>query len=176
MSEANTIARPYVQAAFEAAQKQADLKGWSAVMQVLTELMANADIKAVVSSPRVKHGQVEELMLQLAGDLNKEQSNFVRILAQSGRLEVVAEIAEMFEVLRAEAEKSAQVTVSSAFALNDAQQQKIAAALKSRLGCEIKLSCNVDKTLLGGIVIRMGDKVIDGSANTRLTELAYALA
>ncbi len=176
MSEANTIARPYVQAAFEAAQKQADLKGWSAVMQVLTELMANADIKAVVSSPRVKHGQVEELMLQLAGDLNKEQSNFVRILAQSGRLEVVAEIAEMFEVLRAEAEKSAQVTVSSAFALNDAQQQKIAAALKSRLGCDIKLSCNVDKTLLGGIVIRMGDKVIDGSANTRLTELAYALA
>jgi F-type H+-transporting ATPase subunit delta len=145
-------------------------------MQVLTELMVNADIKAVVSSPRVKHGQVEELMLQLAGDLNKEQSNFVRILAQSGRLEVVAEIAEMFEVLRAEAEKSAQVTVSSAFALNDAQQQKIAAALKSRLGCDIKLSCNVDKTLLGGIVIRMGDKVIDGSANTRLTELAYALA
>jgi F-type H+-transporting ATPase subunit delta len=176
MSEANTIARPYVQAAFEAAQKQGDLKGWSAVMQVLTELMANADIRAVVSSPRVKHGQVEELMLQLAGDLNKEQSNFVRILAQSGRLEVVAEIAEMFEVLRAEAEKSAQVTVSSAFALNDAQQQKIAAALKSRLGCDIKLSCNVDKTLLGGIVIRMGDKVIDGSANTRLTELAYALA
>jgi F-type H+-transporting ATPase subunit delta len=176
MSEANTIARPYVQAAFEAAQKQGDLKGWSAVMQVLTELMVNADIKAVVSSPRVKHGQVEELMLQLAGDLNKEQSNFVRILAQSGRLEVVAEIAEMFEVLRAEAEKSAQVTVSSAFALNDAQQQKIAAALKSRLGCDIKLSCNVDKTLLGGIVIRMGDKVIDGSANTRLTELAYALA
>lgn len=176
MSEANTIARPYVQAAFEAAQKQGDLKGWSAVMQVLTELMDNADIKAVVASPRVKRGQVEELMLQLAGDLNKEQSNFVRILAQSGRLEVVAEIAEMFEVLRAEAEKSAQVTVSSAFALNDAQQQKIAAALKSRLGCDIKLSCNVDKTLLGGIVIRMGDKVIDGSANTRLTELAYALA
>lgn len=176
MSEANTIARPYVQAAFEVAQKQAELKGWSALMHDLTDMMANADIKALVSSPRVKHGQIEELMLQLMGKLNKEQSNFVRVLAQSGRLMVVAEIAEMFEALRAEAEKSAQVAVSSAFVLNDAQQQKIAAALKVRLGCDIKLTCNVDKALLGGIVIRMGDKVIDGSANTRLAELACALA
>lgn len=176
MSEANTIARPYVQAAFEVAQKQSDLKGWSAVMQVLTELMANEEIQAVVSSPSFKSSQVEELMLQLAGTLNKEQSNFIRILAQSGRLMVAAEIAQMFEELRAEAEKSAQITVSSAFALNGEQQKKIAAALKARLGTEVKLSCTVDKTLLGGIVIRIGDKVIDGSANTRLAELAYALA
>jgi F-type H+-transporting ATPase subunit delta len=176
MSEANTIARPYAQAAFEVAQKQTDLKGWSAVLQTLSDLLANAEVKAVVCSPRVKQSELEALMLELAGKLNKEQSNFVRVLAQSGRLEVVAEMAAMFEALRAEAEKSAQVTVSSAFALNDDQQQKIAAALKVRLGCDIKLSCNVDKALLGGIVIRMGDKVIDGSANTRLAELAYALA
>jgi F-type H+-transporting ATPase subunit delta len=176
MSEANTIARPYAQAAFEVAQKQTDLKSWSAVLQTLSDLLANAEVKAVVSSPRVKHSQVEGLMLELAGKLNKEQSNFVRVLAQSGRLAVVAEIATMFEALRAEAEKSAQVTVSSAFALNDEQQQKIAAALKVRLGRDIKLSCNVDKALLGGILIRMGDKVIDGSASTRLAELAYALA
>ena len=176
MSEANTIARPYAQAAYEVAQKQADLKGWSVVLQMLTSLLANAEVKAAVSSPRVKRVQIEGLMLQLAGELNKEQANFVRVLAESGRLEVVAEIAAMYEVLRAEAEKTSQITVSSAFALNDEQQQKIAAALKARLGRDIKLSCNVDKALLGGIVIRMGDKVIDGSANTRLAELAYALA
>jgi F-type H+-transporting ATPase subunit delta len=176
MSEANTIARPYVQAAFETAQKQGDLKAWSAVMQVLKALMENEDIKAAVSSPRVKKSQLEELMLQLAGDLNKEQTNFVRLLVESGRLIVMSEIAEMFEVLRSEAEKSALITVTSAYPLNDEQQSKIAAALKIRLGCDVKLSCTIDKALLGGIVIRMGDKVIDGSANTRLTELAYALA
>lgn len=176
MSEANTIARPYAHAVFGVAQKQADLKGWSAVLQTLSELWANDEVKAVISSPRVKSEQLEELMLQLAGKLNKEQSNFVRVLVQGGRMDVAAEIMEMYEALRAEAEKSAQVTVSSAFALSDEQQQKIASALKVRLGRDIKLSCNVDKALLGGIVIRMGDKVIDGSANTRLTELAYALA
>ena len=176
MSEANTIARPYVQAAFEVAQKQADLKSWSEMLQVMAELMSNEEIRAAVASPRVKSSQIEELMLQLAGKLNKEQGNFVRILAQGGRLNVVAEIAELFEMLRAEAEKSAQVTVSSEFELSAEQQAKIAAALKARLGTEVKLSCTVDKGLLGGIVIRMGDKVIDGSANTRLAELAYALA
>jgi F-type H+-transporting ATPase subunit delta len=176
MSEAKTIARPYVQAAFEVAKSQADLKGWSALIHSLSNLMANADVFAVVSSPRVKCDQIEALMLQLLGQLDKQKTNFVRVLTQSGRLTVVAEIAEMFEILRAEAEKSAQVTISSAFVLNDVQQQKIAAALKVRLGCDIKLSCDVNKALLGGIVIRMGDKVIDGSANTRLAELAYALA
>ena len=176
MSEANTIARPYVQAAFEVAQKQGDLKGWSEMLKVLSSLMSNEEIRAVVASPRVKSGQIEELMLQLAGSLNKEQGNFVRILVQGGRLNVVHEIADLFEELRAEAEKSAQVTVTSAFELGAEQQEKIAAALKARLGTEVKLSCTVDKGLLGGIVIRMGDKVIDGSANTRLAELAYALA
>ena len=176
MSEANTIARPYVQAAFEVAQKQGDLKGWSEMLQVLSSLMSNEEIRAVVASPRVKSGQIEELMLQLAGSLNKEQGNFVRILVQGGRLNVVHEIADLFEKLRAEAEKSAQVTVTSAFELGAEQQAKIAAALKARLGTEVKLSCTVDKGLLGGIVIRMGDKVIDGSANTRLAEMAYALA
>ncbi len=176
MSEANTIARPYVQAAFEVAQKQGDLKGWSEMLKVLSSLMSNEEIRAVVASPRVKSGQIEELMLQLAGSLNKEQGNFVRILVQGGRLNVVHEIADLFEELRAEAEKSAQVTVTSAFELGAEQQEKIAAALKARLGTEVKLSCTVDKGLLGGIVIRMGDKVIDGSANTRLAEMAYALA
>ena len=176
MSEANTIARPYAQAVFGVAQKQADLKGWSAVLQTLSELWANEEVRAVISSPRVKSEQLEGLMLQLVGNLNAEQSNFVKVLVQAGRLSVVLEIKEMYEVLRADAEKSAQIIVSSAFVLSDEQQQKIAVALKARLGRDIKLSCNVDKALLGGIVIRMGDKVIDGSANTRLTELAYALA
>lgn len=176
MSEAQTIARPYVQAAFEVAQSMNDLPGWSALLANLTDLLANPEAHAVVTSPRVKQGQLESLILEIAGKLNKQQSNFVRVLIESGRLPVVAEIAEMFEALRAEAEKTVQVTVSSALELNDAQQQKITSALKNRFGLEIKLNCVVDKSLLGGVVIRMGDKVLDGSANTRLAELAYALA
>lgn len=177
MSEANTIARPYAQAAFDEALKLGDLKGWSAVVQTIAEALGNSEVSAIVSSPRVAQSQVEELILALCGtQLTAQQRNFIRVLVDARRLDVAPEIAAMYEALRAEAEKSVDVTVASAFELSEAQQQKIAAALKARMQREIKLSCKVEKELLGGIVIRAGDKVIDGSAFTRLGELAVALA
>ncbi len=177
MSEANTIARPYAQAAFDEAQKLGDLKGWSATLIRLAELMSNPDVQSAVGNPRLSKSRIEPIILELCGkQLNKQQTNFVRVLVESGRLCVSAEIAEMFEALRAEAEKFVDVTVVSAFELSDAQQQKISAALRARMKREIKLSCKIDKALLGGVVIRAGDKVIDGSAHTRLAELTNALA
>jgi F-type H+-transporting ATPase subunit delta len=177
MSEANTIARPYAQAAFDQALKLGDLKGWSSVLTSLAELLGNADVQATVNNPRIAKDKIEALILELCGTkLTPQQQNFIRVLVESGRLNVSAEIALMFEALRAEAEKFVDVTVTSAFELSDVQQQKIAAALKARMQREIKLSCKLDKALLGGIVIRAGDKVIDGSAYTRLGEMVNALA
>jgi F-type H+-transporting ATPase subunit delta len=177
MAEATTIARPYAQAAFDQAQKQGDLKGWSGVLESLKSIMGNAEVLALASSPKVSVATIESLVLSLAGtSLTQHQQNFVRILADGHRLSVASEISEMYELLRAEAEKSVDVTVSSAFDLSDAQQQKIVAALKVRMGREIRLSCKLDKELVGGIVIRAGDKVIDGSARTRLSDLTNALA
>ncbi|MDD2720564.1 MAG: F0F1 ATP synthase subunit delta [Gallionella sp.] len=177
MSEANTIARPYAQAAFDQAQKLGDLKGWSAVVTNLAELMSIADVQAAASNPRIANSKLEPLLLELCGSkLNAHQKNFIKVLVDNNRLNVSAEIADMFEALRAEAEKFVDVTVVSAFDLSEAQKQKITAALKARMLREIKLSCEIDKALLGGVVIRAGDKVIDGSAHTRLGELAYALA
>jgi F-type H+-transporting ATPase subunit delta len=177
MAEATTIARPYAQAAFDQAQKQGDLKGWSGVLELLKSLMENAEVLALASNPKASVAKVESVLLTLVGDgLTLQQQNFVRLLAESHRLSVAAEISEMYELLRAEAEKSVDVTVSSPFDLSDAQQQKILTALKVRMGREIRLSCKIDRELVGGIVIRAGDKVIDGSARTRLIDLTNALA
>ena len=177
MSEANTIARPYAQAAFDEAKRLGDLKGWSALLLNLAESLANSEVQAVVSSPRIAKNKIEDLIMVLCGNqLTEQQRNFVRVLVEGRRLDVVTEILVMYEALRAEAEKFAEVTVASAFELSEAQQQKIAAALKARMQREIKLSCEVDKSLLGGVVIRSGDKVIDGSASTRLVEMANVMA
>lgn len=177
MSEANTIARPYAQAAFDEAQKLGDLKGWSAMLIDLSELLKNADVQAVVGNPRIAKTKIEALVLELSGTkLNEQQKNFIRVLVGGCRLDVALEITQMFEALRAEAERFVDVAVTSAFELSDIQQQKISAALKARMQREIKLTCKLDKTLLGGIVIRAGDKVIDGSAFTRLGEMSNALA
>ena len=177
MSEANTVARPYAQAAFDEARRLGDLKGWSAVLAILAESLNNAEVRTVISNPRVDKSKVEELVVALCGNqLSAQQRSFIRILMDNHRLDVVTEILIMYEALRAEAEKFVEVTVASAFELSDAQQQKIAAALKARMQREIRLSCKVDKTLLGGVVIRAEDKVIDGSALARLGEMANAMA
>ena len=177
MAEAITIARPYAQAAFDEAKKLADLKGWSEVLLSLAEAVCNLEVRAVVTSPRVAKSQIENLMDGLLGTQAKaQQRNFVRVLVDNQRLLVLPEIAAIFENLRAEAEKTVNVVVDSAFELSAEQQAKIVGSLKARMGREIKLVCKVNKELLGGIVIRAGDKVIDGSARTRLGEMANALA
>lgn len=177
MSEAITTARPYAQAAFEEAQKLGDLKGWSEMLLSLAEATSYPDVRAVVTSPRILKAQIDKLMDGLLGSQAKpQQRNFVRILVDNQRLLLLPEIVALFEVLRAEAEKTVNVVVDSAFELSAAQQEKIISSLKARMGREIKLVCKVNKELLGGVVIRAGDKVIDGSARTRLGEMANALA
>ena len=101
--------------------------------------------------------------------------NFIGLLADNDRLAYLPEIAMEFEHLRAEAEKIVDVDVTSAIALDEPQQQKIAAAMRERLGRNVRLHCEIDESLLGGAVVRAGDLVIDGSLRGRLDRLAGAL-
>lgn len=177
MAEAISVARPYALAAFDEASKLGDLKGWSDMLQSAAFAAANPEVHALITSPRVSRGQLESLMLALCGDkLSATEHNFIKLLVENQRLILLPEIAAMFENMRAEAEKSVDVVVTSAFNLDEAQKQKITAVMKKRMGREIRLSCETDRELLGGIIIRAGDKVIDGSARTHLSELANALA
>ncbi len=176
MSEAITTARPYAQAAFDEAQKLNALQAWSEMLLSLAEAINHPEMIAVVSNPRVAKKQIEGLMEALLGKgASKQQQNFLRILADNQRLLLLPEIAALFETLKSEAEKTINVVVDSAFELSAAQKTKIVDSLKKRMGREIKLSCKVNKEILGGVVIRAGDKVIDGSARTRLGEMANAL-
>jgi F-type H+-transporting ATPase subunit delta len=172
-----TTARPYAQAAFEEAQKLNALKAWSEMLSAMAGAIDHVEVRAAIGNPKVSKAQLSGLMDALLGAAaGAQQRNFVRILVDNQRLLVLPEIAAIFEVLKAEAEKTVNVVVDSAFELSAAQQEKIVSSLKKRLGREIKLACNVKKDLLGGVVIRAGDKVIDGSALTRLGEMATALA
>lgn len=177
MSEAITTARPYAQAAFDEAEKLNALKSWSEMLIALAEAVNLPEVRAAVTNPRVAKKQLEALMdAMLGGEASAQQRNFVRVLTDNQRLLLLPEIAALFETLKAEAEKTVNVVVDSAFELSAAQQDKIVSALKKRMGREIKVTCQVNKELLGGVVIRAGDKVIDGSARTRLGEMANALA
>lgn len=177
MSEAITIARPYAQAAFDFAKQKGELKSWSEFLGVAAAAASDEQVSALIESPKVSASQMLELMKALTNDAaGQPGQNFIHLLIEESRLPVLPEIAVQFEKLRSEEEKSVDVEVNSAVALDEAYKQKIAAALKARLGREIRLHCEVDAALMGGMVIRAGDKVIDGSVRTRLAEMSSALA
>ncbi len=176
MAEKTTIARPYAQAVFALAQEQKDLKGWSAMLEVAATVAAHPDMVNVLESPRLPKAERVETFLAVCGDaLNETGKNLVRVLAENNRLELLPEIAALYEFERAQAEQTLEAEVVSAIELTESQKQAIAAALKKRLSREISLSCTTDASLIGGAIIRAGDLVIDGSAAGRLDKLRAEL-
>jgi F-type H+-transporting ATPase subunit delta len=177
MAEKSTIARPYAQAAFETAQAKGQLKDWTGMLQFSAAVAAEASVQKLVGNTNIKREQLAQLFLDIAGDrLSAQGKNFIRLLAENRRLGVLPEIAEQYEVLRAEAEKTIKAEVISAFALTAEQQQQIAQKLKARLGRDVTLTCETDASLLGGAIIKAGDLVIDGSVTGKLNKLSVGLA
>jgi F-type H+-transporting ATPase subunit delta len=176
MAERLTIARPYARAAFEEAQQQRRLDAWSHAIAVAAEVVRDPRVAVLLDNPRVSPEQLAGLVSGIAaGELGETGANFVSTLAANHRLEFLPEIATLFDTFKDEALGVADVTVTSAAALDEAHRRKLAAALEQRLQRSVRLHCNTDPALIGGAVLRAGDLVIDGSLRTRLERLAYEL-
>ena len=182
MAERVTIARPYAKAVFQLAQAQQRLPQWSAALRAAAAVVADARVRALLGNPGVTPAQLVELVTGIAGQdlgakaFDAQAQNFIATLAANRRLGFLPEIAARYEQLRADAERTLEVTVTSAVALSGAQQQRYALALSARLGREVRLHCELDPGLLGGAIVRADDLVIDGSVRAGLSQLAAATA
>lgn len=177
MAEKSTIARPYAEAVFELAQSSGQLKQWSAMLQTVSLIVANADMQRLIGNTSVSKPQVAALIIDVAGAvLNDEGRNLIKLLADNRRLGVMAEIAEQFEALKAEAEKTVEAEVIAATPVSSTQQARIAEQLKARLGRQVTLKVSVDASLIGGAIVKAGDLVIDGSVSGQLNKLSVELA
>jgi F-type H+-transporting ATPase subunit delta len=176
MAEKATIARPYARAAFEFARGHGQFSQWSESLAIAAAVASEPSVIRLLNHPRVTATQVVELIADVAGTrLDPSARNFIATLAQNGRVSLLPHIAAMYETLRAEAESIADVEVTSAMPLDQSQQQRLMAALKSRLKREVRLHCSIDASLMGGAVVRYGDLVVDGSVKDRLSRLASAV-
>lgn len=177
MAELMTIARPYAKAVFELASEQGKLGAWSDMLKLVSQVASSGELAGIIGNPKIGRDRVGALIIDVCADkLSAEGKNLVKMLAENGRLECACAIFDNFEEMRAEAEKTIDAVVITAFEVDDAQQQKIIAALKKRLGREVSLTCQVDSSLIGGAIIRAGDLVIDGSAAGQINQLATALS
>ncbi len=183
MADNNTIARPYARAIFEIADGAGALAGWSESLAVAGELLGDRDLVEYLGDPDLTDDRRYEFLTGLfdkAGSRllaggDKKGSNFLKLLIENGRVGVLPEISKHFEALKAEVENSVDAVVTSAVALSNEQINEIAASLKKRLGRDVRITTEIDETLIGGAVIRAGDVVIDGSMRARLSGLANAL-
>jgi F-type H+-transporting ATPase subunit delta len=179
MAENSTLARPYAKAVFELAKGQAAFDRWSKLLATLSALSADAGVKALLTSPKAMPVQRAEVLAELctkSGEkLDQQGRNFLGLLAEYRRLQLLPEIATDYEFLRAEAENTLEVELRAALPVPAAEQKLISDALHKKLGRKITLKYVEDKTLIGGAVIRAGDLVIDGSVREKLGRMAAAL-
>lgn len=185
MADNNTIARPYAHAVFDLAKAAERLGPWADALNVAGSLLADGEAAKFMARPSLTDAKRLEFLtglIKAAGGNNtvldgsdKEGTNFLKLLIEYDRADVLPEIAAHFDALKAKVENTIDVTITSAVALSDAQQQAIASALKTRLGRDVRLTTETNETLIGGAVIRAGDVVIDGSLRARLQGLATAL-
>jgi F-type H+-transporting ATPase subunit delta len=176
MAEPSTIARPYAEAAFRLADETGALGKWGEMLGALALVAADARVRAALADPNLSDAQAAGLLISiLTGKLSGDAENFVRVLAENGRLGLLPEIRVQFEALKNEREGVLEAQVDSAFELSAAQVADLVQRLEKKTGRKVKAKVQVDKDLIAGVRITLGDKVIDGSARAQLGALETAL-
>lgn len=175
-SEYSSIARPYAEAVFSLAVEKNALDSWSETLGFMAAAVCDDNLRAIISNPSVESSKIEALLIDIGGDrLDKEAVNLLKLLVANKRLIVLPEIAGQFEALKNKKQGSIDVVVTSAFAMDADQEKMIREALEKKYASQVNLVSDVDASLLGGIHIKIGDNVIDGTVKGQLHKLANEL-
>lgn len=175
MAENITLARPYADAAFQLARATNALGPWQQALDRMAAVAADAQMVECIGNPRLLSAQVAQLFLDVVGSVSAEQQNFVRLLVDNERLQVLPEIRELYVELKNGQEGVQEADIASAFPLDDATLKNLVAELEARFKCKIQATVSLDPELIGGVRIAVGDQVIDASVRGKLAAMATAL-
>lgn len=172
----NTVARPYAKAVFDIALDKEMLGEWSNMLALMSAVTEDETVKDFIDTPGKTTDEVVSFLTSICADnINESAQNLLQVLAKNRRLQVLTAVFQQFEILKAEQEKLLQVEVTSFSDLTDKQCNEMSQSLKDRLKRDIHLNVTIDKTILGGAVIRAGSLVIDGSVRNKLNALNLGL-
>jgi len=176
MTDFTTAARPYANAVYDIANQTSALDSWGDALANLATLVSDVQMSELLNNPEMGKQQKGDMLIQVLGDkLDEQQQNLVKLMAENGRLSIMPDVRDQFEVARAKAENKVEAEVVSAFELTAQQTDELVNTLKNKLGCDVTLTTTVDESLIGGVVIKAGDTIIDASMKSQLDSLALSL-
>lgn len=177
MAQLMTIARPYAEAIFALSQESNNLAAWSEELANLATISQDDDMAAMIKNPAYTNDQIVSVFTDVMGDnLTTEGKGLLAAMASNKRLGALTDVSEVFETLKAQAEKRVRATVVSARKATVEQKKKLSAALNAKFDAEVEITYEVDASLVGGIKVIVGDWAIDGSAQAQLNKLGAAIA
>lgn len=172
-----SVARRYGQAAFDIAREQNTLDVWKRDLDFAAAIFADQKLVHGLDDPKVgepdKQTAVEHT---LGGKVSPLALNLVKMLVQRGRANVIGRVAAEFTNLYNRANNVVVADVTTALQLNDEEMRKVVATLSRITGKSVQVRTHVDPNIIGGLVARIGDELIDASIATRLHELAMRIS
>jgi len=170
-------AKRYAQAVFEIAKERDRLEQWLEELQAIAEALEQPDFAALLKNPRLPIDAKRQVISETFAGASKEAINLATILILSGRLEALARpIAQEYERRLDEERGIVRVEVTTAVELTKAQSDQVSQQLATETGKHIRMEHRVDPSAIGGMVIKIGDQVIDGSVRSKLRGLKRNLA
>lgn len=170
MAEKKTLARPYAKAAFEYAVANNEVQDWSSMLQTVAAMVKDIRVHKIISNPELSAEQRAAFFTE-QNLFSESFNNFITNASCYGRLDLLPEISSGYELLKNNHNKEVQAQVLSADNLNVEQQQQVKSALANKLSKNVNVTFGIDQELIGGVLIRVGDLVIDGSVKGQLKKM-----
>lgn len=171
------VARRYAQAALELALEHNNVEQWRADLAAMSEVWAQTRIAARLDDPKLgRSRRMQEARDALGAHINPLALNLVLLLVERGRAGLVPQIAVAFERLENERERRATAYVTSAIPLTEAQRASLRTTLSRRSDLTVDLVEQVDPAIMGGLIVRLGDELIDASVAGRLRRIEAQLS
>jgi len=172
------IARPYAAALYDLAQGENTVEGVEAGLNSIAQLAGESQdferfLRSPVISADVKAAAIETILAQ--AEVHPTVANFVKVVARNGRLFALPTIIKSFRALAAQGRGEIAAEVTSAAPLSKSQLADLAKTLKGKIGKTVTLSEHVDPSLIGGLVVKVGSRMIDSSLKTKLTAMKIAM-
>lgn len=172
------IAKRYATAAFDLARETRGQKALDADVEALgAALAASAELRAAIASPVIGRDEMAAAVGALADKmrLGEVMRGTLGVMARNRRLFVLPALLAELRRLSAEARGEVTAEVTSASGLSKAQAEKLAAAIQAKIGKAVKLNVSVDGALIGGLIVKVGSKMIDTSIRSRLAALQNSM-